>query len=432
MQRLNIQLSRHIQTTRRPRWVVWLLPIFFLFVGFAAYSISSLWFTRDAIYEAAPKDAVVAARFFTGGSKTQQIDPVFENVPLISNRSITFQDLQPFTQGEFVIFWNQDGKQSVAIRTNPATLPQSLLDAEHISQKIVSKNIVLLSENSVDTAKFPLKTKFFPPLSWPGRSWVGEVAFRDEPKRGYIFNTKDRFEISLPEKIKSSGFNGIPDKTFAFISTNGAGSAGNDSLLTPFLPLIGPVLDDSFRTYFDQLTDKTAKTFLTKDDSGIGFLLVTNVAAGEKTPDIDKLLQTLNSLNAPKIIKTPLPDGTDMQEIISDPNSVSAELVTVYGVQMHRIVTNQQEILAGLTPEHELILTNREELLKFYREKRSGQDIHTLCGGSAIGLNISAMNNLSDSKQTFTQPTPFSQILEHFSALGVSDNMFSTQLNLCK
>ncbi len=404
-------------------------------IGLGAYWASSLWFTRDTIYEAAPQNTIVAIRFFTGGSREAQISTLLANTSLISNRTLTFSDLKPYIHGEFVLFWKSDGTQSVGIRTeNSDALPQSLLDSEHISQISVSKNIVLLSENTETPKKLSLKSKMLPTFSFPGRTWIGEIALADSQDRGFIFNSKNRLEISLPQKLSALDFQGIPEKTFAFSSakSSDAGGLGSDSILNPFLPLIGPVLDENFKTYLEHLGNQSAKTFLTKDDAGIGFLLIIKQAPLQSELNIPKMLQSLNALNAPKILKTALPDGTFIQEIISDPNSVSVEQVTILGLQMNRIITNQQEILAGITQDKELILTNREALLRFYRGNKPSGQTHTICGGNVAGINIHEVDDLSKTHATFTQTTPFANISQHFSSLGMANGLFSTHIYFCR
>ena len=406
-----------------------------MLIGFLTYWATTLWFTRDTIYEAAPENTAVAVRFFTGGSKEAQVSALLENSPLVSNRTLTFSDLKPYIQGEFVLFSKSNGAQSVAIRTrNSDSLPQTLLDSEHISQKLISKNIILLSEHAETTKKFPLKAKIFPTLSWLGKTWIGEIAFQDSQDRGLIFNTKNKLDISLPSKTPTLDFQGIPEKTFAFSSAkiSGANETSSDSILNPFLPLIGPVLDENFKTYLEHLGNQSVKSFLTKDDAGIGFLLIIKQAPGQSDLDIPKMLQSLNALNTPKILKTSLPDGTFIQEIISDPNSVSVEQVTILGLQMNRIVTNQQEILAGITQDNELILTNREELLRFYRGKNPSGKAHSICSGNIAGMDIHQMDDLSKMHATFAEATPFSKISQHFSSLGIASGLISTHIYLCK
>ena len=430
MQRLNIQLSRHIQTTRRPRWVVWLLPILFVLMAIASYYTTTLWFTRDTIYEAAPENTIVAFRFFVGGSKKDQISTILGNIPLISDRAIDFADLSPYTNGEFVVFLKKDGSHSVALRTN-AQLPQSLLDSEQIVQKQIDTHIVLLSAEAEQTQKLAIAPKLIPVFTFPGKTWVGEIIVSGQKKRGWIFNTKKSLVLSLPIQGLRTDFFGVPDNAMAFISSKTTSTSSDTDLITPFLPLIAPIIGSEAKSYLDQISQNINTVFLTNDDRGVGFLL-SSKPSDDKQVDIRKLLQSISALNTPKIQKTALSDGTFIQELISDPDSVSVEQVTILGLPMNRVGTSNQSILAGFTDDKHLILTNRENLLRFYKEKSKSKTKQTICGANSLGISFDQLSNLIKLHATSLQAKPFLQLSEQFTSVGVVSELFSTDINICK
>ena len=430
MQRLNIQLSRHIQTTRRPRWVVWLLPIVFALVISSSFYITSIWFTRDTIYEAAPTDTIVAFRFFTGGSKKEIISTVLGNIPLISNRAIVFEDLSPYTKGEFVIFLKKDGDRSIALRSN-TPLPQALLDSQYVVQKQIGKDLILLSAKSEETQKFTIAPKIFPVFPLPGKTWIGEIAVSGQQKRGWIFNTKKSLILSLPIKSPHSDFFGVPDGTIAFLSSQNTPDS-DSQLLAPFLPLIAPVIGTDVKSYFNQLSQNIENVFITNDDRGVGFLLSSKQSSHDKQVDIRKLLQSISALNTPKIQKTVLPDGSFIQELVSDPDSVSVEQVTILGLPMNRVGANNQMILAGFVDEKHLILTNRENLLRFYKERTKSKTKQTVCDANNLGISLDQASALIRSHANTLQTTPFIQLNEQFTSIGVTSMLYSTVINICK
>ncbi len=431
MERLNIQLSRHIQTTRRPRWVVWLLVLLFAVVICVTYWITTLWFTRDTIYEAAPANTIVALRFFTGGTKEEHISSFLKNIPLITNRSIVFDDLRPFLQGEFIVFLKKNGTRSIAIRSNKL-LPQSLLDSGHISQQQIKKNIVLLSEQTEQVHNFSMRPKIIPAIPVPGKTWIGEIALDGQARRGWIFDTKKSVIFSLPERISHAKFLGVPDHTIAFLSSPTHSSAKTDPLLAPFLPLIDPIIGSDAKVYLNQLSDKVETVFVTHDEKGTGFFLTIKQSADDKKLDIRKLLQSISALNSPKIQKATLSDGSFIQELISDPDSVSVEQVTVLGSSLYRVETNHEMLLAGTMDNTSFILTNREDLLRFYKGQKQNKTKQSICGANRMGFSLEQMNDLAKSQAHSLQSSSFEQLNQRFSSIGIVSKMYSTDINICK
>ncbi len=430
MARLNIQLSRHIQTTRRPRWVVWLSMILFLFTCITTYFLSNLWFAQDKIYKAAPTETVVALRFFTGGSKQNQIASLFQNIPLISNRALEYQDIKNYINGEFAVFIKVDGSRSVAIRTKKP-FPQTLFDSQYITKKQIEKDLFLLSENSVQTETMHVASKFFSPLPFTKKTWIGEIVLADSPKRGMIYDAKDQMILSFPERNTPRIEIAVPENTFAFFinASNDANKIQNSSVFLPFLPLIQSVIGNDLQNALELLSGKIDRLELTKDQNGIGFLL--SAKQSTQTPfDVRLLLQSISALNSPKIEKKALVDNTPMQEIIADPNAVSIEHVTIFGTPMLRVQKNNESMFAGSETGH-LLLTNREELIGFAKESVKKKQ-HTICDGNVLGVSLDEMNLLRKARTTFLNISIFEQFGANFSSFGIKNKLYSTEVHFCK
>ena len=60
MERLRIPFSRHTQTTRRQRWVVWVLGAVLVFFLFILSRVGVIWFSADTLLSLAPEETVFA------------------------------------------------------------------------------------------------------------------------------------------------------------------------------------------------------------------------------------------------------------------------------------------------------------------------------------------------------------------------------------
>lgn len=430
MQHLNIPLSRNSKTTRRTRWVVWLLAFGIGLLILGTSWISTLWFTRDTIYAAAPENTVMAVRLFVSGNKGESVESMTKNFPLVSNRSITFSDLAPYISGEFVLFVNADGSQSVAIREGKTPLPQTLLDAHSINVQHIRNNITLLSEK-IDVLKpLLLQTKIIPGFSFPGHEWIGEFIYTNQPRRSFIYASEKRIFITLPGVHPTgSVFKQIPKETIAYLSNPLLTNTKKD-FLDPFLPLMQSIVDPQFLRHLSTLSSEKSQVILTKDTEGIGFFLTTKESDTKNSINNEQALRTISALNAPKIQETLLSDGSTIKELIANPDAISVEQITLLGTQISRIQINNTDILAGSTKKKEIFLTNRESL---FRAQQEGNKSSTkICSGNVVGIAIQPLVDMQNQHAYSPNTSPLLLFAQNFSSIGVKTNMFSTTINLCK
>ena len=430
MQHLNIPLSRNSKTTRRTRWVVWLLAFGVGSIILATSWMSALWFTRDTIFKAAPENTVMAVRFFVGGKKGEIVESITKNLPVISNRSLTIADLSPYISGEFVLFVNNDGSRSIAIRKGKAPLPQSLLDSQTIAVQPIGHNIVLLSEKQVVIKPFSIKPKLLPGISLPGNRWIGELVDQTNKKRSFLFATKNQVVMTLPGvRTDGQAFKQIPNDTIAYLSTPFLPNTSNE-FLDPFLPLMQSVVDPQFLSHLGDLSNKKNQLLLTKEVSGVGFFLTITPSELNKDVDIEQALRSIAALNTPKIQETLLDDGSSIKEIIANPDSVSVEQITLLGTQINRIQVNNVDLLAGRTQDHKIFLTNRESL--FRHTKESSKSVNKICSGNMAGIALQPLVDMQNQHANVPNSNAILLFAQNFTSIGIKSGLFSTTIRFCK
>lgn len=429
MQHLNIPLSRNSKTTRRTRWVVWLLAFGVVLLSVGISWIFTLWLTCDTILSAAPENTVMAVRLFTSGKKGGSVESVTKNFPLISNRSVVFSDISQYISGEFVIFLQADGSRSVAIRTGKTPLPQSLLDSQSITVQPIKKGIVLFTEKHEVLKPISVRAKIIPGISFPGRQWIGELIDTNQSHRSFLYATKNRILISLPKSQHNIPvLKHIPKETIAYLSNPLLPNTTKD-FLEPFLPLMQSVLDPQFLHYLSMLPTEKSQVILTKDDQGIGFFLSTKETSTKNAVNTEQALREIRALNTPKIQETFLSDGSSIKELVANTDSISVEQITLLGTQVNRIQINNTDILAGITKKKEVFITNRENL---FRAQEGNTSINKICSGNVAGINLQPLVEMQNQYTHSPNTSPLLLFAQNFSSIGVKTGWFSTTIHLCK
>lgn len=430
MVHLNIPLSRAVSTTRHSRRVVWLLVLLFIAIGLITIWFLTLWFTRDSIYRAAPTGTQITTRFFLNNSTSESISHLFNNIPIISSRALTLDDLKPYIYGEFAVFINENGSHSIAIRTNKNFLPNSLLDSQRVTQKQISNSITLLSDKIESVGGLKIKKSFFPPFK-PTKKWIGEIVTSNTKKRNFVFSTKSQFEIYLP-KIKQSqaSFDKIPDNTIAYLSLPILTDTQPNNALTVFLPMIQTVFNEGFIDMLKNIIQKNSLIILTNDENGIGYFIKTELTNDQHSIDLTTLLQSLVALKSTKIKQSPLEDGSMIKEIISDPDSIDVQQITVQGIQVKKVNNNNETIMAG-SLNNIFFITNREELLKnsLLNDKKIN---NVSCEGNLGLFSIKKLKEISNTHQNYLNANILDLFSDKFSYIGLKNNTFSSQINFCR
>src|SRR3989338_6622879 len=195
MERLRIPFSRHTQTTRRQRWVVWVLGAILIFFLFILSRVGMIWFSGDSLLSLAPEETVLAIELQLTKKTQPHWQQLFHSVPLISKRSLDLEDLLPLAHGELALFITQQGDQAVALRATKNELPEALLEKYHISVQ-EKGNFVLLSEKLLPMTGTQTSTRrpFFPSLK---NLWLGKIVLPKEKQEGVIYYNDSSITIQF-------------------------------------------------------------------------------------------------------------------------------------------------------------------------------------------------------------------------------------------
>ena len=367
-------------------------------------------------------------RFVVNRSTTERISSLFENIPAVSDRNLKFQDLKPYLTGEFALFYSKNGEQTFATKLKSNTELNQLLDSHNIIQTKTRGGYILLSNTTKSIGINSVSLRLMPKLSLPWRLWLGDIL--SDGSRGDIYLKDKSLEIHTPQKNPvAEPINFFSENTIAFLSTPMLPIESSDPIIQSFYPLLSSLIPNGFESMYTQLFGKNPKIILTSDKEGIGFFFVADSNHLENKT-LENILKSIGAINTPKIETKDLVDHTTYQEIIADPSLVSLEQVTLHGTQMYRIAMKNQTILAGIAGNSQIILTNREEILKAFKEA-SPIKADDMCGAKQIYLSTSAFSKPAENNSNDRQSTIIQELSQHFTKIGIILKKNSTIIHLC-
>lgn len=426
---LHIPLSRFHKTTRRPRWVVWLLSAFFVGCVLLFWQICVVWFTGLAGLRAAPEGTQAAVQLLINKRTWPVLTEVLSSTPLISNRNLTLSDLSAFVQGEIIWFFGDDGSRSVAIRSNSSQLPISLLDAHHIVVQQISSHLFLLSEKLQPISGMKARRSFtalMPSFS----TRFGAYAERDSKTITTIWHTDRMISFVLPGAHPTKqAFDraSIPESAYLVLSTPVYTNTSDETLLSQLLLNFShELLSEEARSIFGNLLTNPG-VIMIQDPINPSFLLVSEQSVDEK--ERIRLVQTILSLKYPQKHGKLLPDQTVSQELISDPSLISVEQRIISGQEFHHATTGSASLF--VSKGGQMILTNNEEMLKTWLNKDSETSSSQFCNANAAYLSI---NKLLESNlyPTDRNAQDISRVLlESFTDIALESSGKSVVLNMC-
>ncbi len=415
MKKLSIQLSRHGHaTTRRPRWVVWLLGGVLIFLGLL--HLTSLWFTRSELLIAAPTNTEVAIEINISARNVEKIASLFTNIPVISNRSIELSDVLPYTGGKFALFILSDGTSAIALKAKKHTLPTNLLDIQQIVVQEASPNVVLLSEKllSLSPLKKPsVKGRWLPNLLG---TTIGTV-YMPEKKTAGLLSLGDSM---LSFKLKNVSFptlkRKLPKETFAYMST----LVMTNTVMNTFI--------DRFENT-KQLKDifsADSWIFLTKSELNQGFIIWSETPTSF---DRNAFIKQISANLSPRVQEKRLVDGSIVQELSIDPDLGSIEELTILGrTFFHSRSQNGEEFY--LSTNNDLVFSNNEDNLRSFLEG-NGQSSDQICGGNAIAVLFAPIIDAERNVSNYYVPSFLRELASKFQSIGLKSNGKSSKINLC-
>ena len=423
MQRLNIPLHSRTRATRRlKRRVVW-LSFFVIFASFVLlWVFAKVWFTSDTLSVAAPESTVAMLRFTPNQKTWDDLSSLLKNTALISNRGLTINDIQDITQGEFALFFQEDGTYSLAIRSNQSDLPQELLDSQHISVQKISDKIFLFSEKLMPISGLQKSSQNKRLFFHIGNQNIGSAHFvlsEKESISGPILLSDEELIITLPSAdIDALDLNTIPENTIAVLSTPVWPNYELFSIANDIGSSIESSDDSSLSELIESFSQEKGVILLANTNKQMSFLI--SKEASSVTEQLVQTFKTLASLQNPTISTWTLNDGSQVQELSIDPSSIALETLTISGIQTYRYPVNEGAYLYLSQKDDESILSNNEDLLRFWLvkeheavEKKIPLDSHYLY------LDLDRFSELFTQSNTFRQSSIVYQLQTIFSSLGI-------------
>lgn len=423
MERLNIPLSRHKKTTRRNRRVVWLIAGFILFCVFVIWQLSVIWFTRPTTFVAAPDETIVGVQLILNESTVAKQMLLLKTVPLISNRSLTLEDLLPFTNGEIGWFFTKNGYRSVALRSKQ-DVPASLLESFGIVSQRINSNVVLLSETLMPVSS-GLKGKLSSFFSNPFGTKLGQFTLLDEETvHGLITEKNGKIDLIVDLKLETNNKIRIPENTILALAT----PALPNSEIELFLESVANSVVNEYSQQIKSLFLDVKSYLLTVDNNKQNFLIESS-----KSDEIilSDLLSILAAVNTPSLRSQDLKDGTDYQELRIDPELTTIAEVSIEGntVFMARL-DNDYELFATEN-ENSIIITTSQDLLSLWLQDDEPDAQDNTCDATAFYANS---ENLLKTISTFSiDPSVIfiSSVFTNFPVVSLESKSGSTVVHLC-
>ena len=400
------------------RQVVWLLVGLLMVGGFLAYQVGAWWFNRGAILSIAPSDTILAVELQLNKRTAPFLLDWLEGVPLLSDRSLELRDLAPYVHGDMAVFVTKDGGRSVALRSSEDELPSQLLSQFSITSQRQG-SFVLLSPTLVPITG--LASFMSPLLPSIGKTWLGRVVLPEDDLAGSLFvsPTSLTLEVETPKRVTQES-RSLPDAAIALSGLSwtkeGSGLPGLEQLLSES----SLILEHAGRM----------NVAIVPVESGLEILL--EIEAGEVTSDdLIKELEQIGAFARPTLASQTLPDGTQLEEILVQPDLVSVEEIsTGIGVSYRVPVGGGSSVLATLH-DGTVLFSNSQTLLERYATEEQGKGV-TSCTELSNRVNTSFLVDQTSLDHMQPQLGLFNGVSDNFSSISFEFKKYSTIMHLCR
>lgn len=385
---------------------------------------------RDTLYEYAPKDTVASARFFLSDKNNDLLESWIKDLPLVSGSPVTWKDVSPYMQKEFVVFLSKDGKTTLAFRKSDNVAFQDFVTKNNL-MKIEPKNkIALLSTATVSLEPLHIKTRYLIPISWTKRKWVGEWVETETRKRSELFLAKNTLVIrSDPLAFKIKKQKRIPEGTFAYLSTPVLTNVSK-SLTDQFFILSESLLGKELFSLLQTLSQTQNSIFLTRDELGDGFILKQE-QKNENKHDIEQSVRLLMSFLYPIIQKSTLDDGSIVREMVNVAQNIDMEERDVSGIHVYEAKNDRDVLFGGKSKQGEIFFTNREYLVND-AENDENQTASILCEGTIGGVKTFEILKQRDVRFPSQKSELPLLLLQKISSIGINSGLFYSNIVFCR
>ena len=429
MQKLNIPLSRSSKTTRRPRWVVWLFIVLLAFTVFLADLLSSLWFTRASLLQAAPVGTNIAI-IFTANKKTLPvIEDLLYTTPLISNRALTLHDLAPSIHGQFALFINQDGHRSIAFRSKKADVPIEMIEAHKIVIQEVGSSTVLLSEKLVaidEMIKTPRIRRGLP----SGNQFVAEVFLTEKDSSLLLFSQDEELLLSTKTKDDTEPLQRpLPANTIAHLQLPAKTEDIENILHQALYQWIEPLHTDSSKKLFQQLFTNPGLIVLANNQESLDILAEFYQPLTQE--QVFSILSSISSIQSVQLKSRNLQDGTTMREFTVDPDAQTIEKRTIMGKEVFSARSKSDQEYFFSVSNTTLFSTN-QYLLESWLNNEENEDVLTICDANISGLSLLELIAMDIDQRHVYQQSYINRFVERFPKIGLFTLNNTFMLKTCR
>ncbi len=432
VQRLNIPLRRYQHTTRLSRRVVSLLTFLVAFGCLGVLATGSVWYGRDTTSAAAPEGSVAVIHVNVDRFSWNRAKRALHNIPLISNRPLTIDDLEPFTFGEFSIFIDGEGTRSVAIRSSKRKLPTPILDSLGILAQDTGNGVFLLSDRPLARMDWKPPHVWFGSLHSPLSAHIGSFHFLGAAHAsGAIYSSGNELKIRLPRQhLSKLPWKSIPDATIAEMSTPALPNLDVNGVSQAMDTVLSSYKTPSAAAISSQILTKIGVITLTRENDSIHFLFVSDDNNFAKDQQ-QKLIQTAAALETPRIQAFQLPDNSAAKEIIVDPSYSTIEETTVAGTLVSRVSANQGGYFYLANNNGTFAVTDSQSLLEFWLKGGVGTKSKPSCHANSIFTDIDALVSFSSASMHARTSNALSLLGNAYASIGVQENLLNTTVHLC-
>lgn len=434
MQRLNIPLHRHSKITRRhSRRVISLLIGTSLLCGCLFLWTSKTILTKDTLTVAAPENTVAALHFSPNQKTWEQTEAFLHNIPLISDRGITIQDVKTYIYGGFSLFIQEDGTTSLAIRAKKEQVPESFLDTHQITIQEVDTSTLLLSSSLIPISGLKEPEQVKKSLFKFGAKKIATLTVKQNDIfiQGPIFTTKNEAFIHLPtQEIAPIPLEAVPSSTFAVMST--PAWTNNESLLSN--SVLSFLESDNAINFSDFVSALSSNGFLLlAQEENQNSFLVKILDPSLSKEGIVSMLRTSAAILSAKTQDWTLEDGDIVEEIVSDGSAISIEEIVLSGRSVTRIPTTDATYLYYASFNDETYITNDEGLLQFVvNETTSETETLALPKETSIFINTNDLSQNVELISNHLQSHQLTHWLFGFSELSFYNSFRKTVVYLRK
>lgn len=366
--------------------------LFWLAVLALVWRGSALWMSQVSIFSAAPDGTVAAIYLQINDSTKEHIDELLNSVPLISNRSLDFEDITSLTSGEFAVFLTNDGHRSVAIRADEEGLESALFKNLGVTTQKVGRYI-LLSETlaSVSGLDVSHTRPFFPSFS---KAWLGSVWIEDYGQGDiHTSNTDISIEFKSEKQQKQYVLSETDSIVHALINTDQTKM---------------PELFSGYFPYFNEISEVIVKTD--------GILLTLNEDTMDENMLIEQI-QQISAANNPSTLSRAMVDGSSYTELQIEPSMVTVEEVNVSGKRVFRAGG-----LFGLLENNQAIISTSESLLESYLQPVD--ELSEYCSGASVVVSPDLITQ-SIKIDSYDPRLALISIIDRFSVILLEKNKYS-------